>query len=188
MKYTLLRTSLPFPNVTEQPVCKSSCLDVISLSQALPQWKGHSGSHRQLPAPGRMAHLAFTRMAKRAAMQTNMYRTLPEVSTAFLLSCEKIFSISYCNTRAGWKRSQLIGSHCALPSFWKDFLHTKFLPGTLLLIHCTEPRAFNCCYEEHQFYVKPHTSKLTFDIISCRLYNSPCYISCQNIFSQVHLT
>ena len=75
----------------------------------------------------------------------------------------------------------------------KQVSHTQnWLAGTLLfipaMVHCPGPRAFNCCCEEHLFYEKPHRSKLTFDIISCRYCNSLSYIPCQNTCNQVHLT
>lgn len=107
----------------------NSCLAIFSEAQALPVWKGNiSGSLRQLPNPCRRAHLAFTRLAKRAARWTNTYRTFSELSAAFLfLSCEWIFPMSYYNTRAGWKGRKPTASYCALPSCWKEtcFPHTK---------------------------------------------------------------
>lgn len=60
-----------------------------------------------------------------------------------------------------------------------------FIPA---MVHWIGLRAFNCCCEEHLFYVKSRRSKLTFDIISYRYCNSPSCIPCQNICNQVHLT
>lgn len=170
-------------------VCGNSCSHIISEARALPV-QDISGGQRQ-PLPQQKGSPCLHKGGKESCSinkLTKTFRALSELSAAFLLSpCERIFPISCCYYRAVWK-----GSCCALTSFCKGTVSHEqncwlglFI---LAMAHCTGSRAFNCCCEEHLFYVKHHRRNLTLYIISYRYCNVPPCTPCQNICNQVHLT